>query len=324
MRYIVTGGAGFIGSHFARLLLRGELGEDVEQVTVIDKLTYAGQLVNLKEVESDQRFRFIFGDIADRSLVSKEIDGHDVIVNFAAETHVDRSIHSADDFVNTNVRGTQVLLDCALEARIPLFIQISTDEVYGSISSGSWTEESPLLPNSPYAACKASADLLVRAYHRTFGLDARITRCSNNFGPNQFPEKVIPLFITNLLMGKKVPLYGNGLNSRDWLHVHDHCRGISRVVEGGRPGEIYNLGGGTELSNLQLTRMILGAFNLDDRMIEFVPDRLGHDFRYSVDWSKAKSQLGFRPHTTLESELPNLIDWYDKNRDWWISLRDRP
>ena len=284
MRVLVTGGAGFIGSNFVRRIVDGSLS-GINHVTVLDKLTYAGTLTNLEMLPSGS-FEFIQGDIGDSELVNSVVSKHDAIVNFAAESHVDRSITGARDFVETNVLGTQNLLDSALRNNLKTFLQISTDEVYGTIDEGSWHEEYPLLPNSPYSASKASADLLVRSYHRTFGLDTIITRCSNNYGPHQFPEKVIPLFVTNLIDGKKVPLYGKGMNVRDWLHVDDHCRGIHAVLMKGRSGEVYNIGGGQELTNRELTSIILEKMGRDEASIEYVQDRLGHDLRYSVDIKK--------------------------------------
>ena len=254
MRYLVTGGAGFIGSHYVRSLLDGSLGADVESVCVLDKLTYAGNLGNLDPVATDSRYSFVQGDICDGRILDAVVTGNDVVVNFAAETHVDRSITGPQDFVVTNVVGTQSLLDACRRHDVPRVVHIGTDEVYGSIETGSWTEDSPLLPNSPYAASKASAELLVRAYHRTYGLSVSSTRCSNNYGPYQFPEKVVPLFVTNLIDGLRVPLYGDGLNVRDWLHVDDHVRGIQIVVERGEPGAAYNIGGGVELTNRQPIR----------------------------------------------------------------------
>ena len=321
MRYFVTGGAGFIGSHFVRLLLAANSGL-VEQVTVFDKFTYSGNPANLAEFAEDSRFRLVKGDICDSSLVKSSLRDHDVVVHFAAESHVDRSIQSASPFILSNVLGTQTLLEAARDNNVTtLFIHVSTDEVYGSIDSGSWTEEEPLLPNSPYAASKAGSDLVARSFHRTFGMDIRITRCSNNFGTHQYPEKMIPLFVTNLIDDIKVPLYGDGLNIRDWLHVEDHCRGISAVIERGQPGEIYNIGGGTELTNLEITRMILELCKKDEEFINPVADRLGHDRRYSVDWSKSNKELGYVPIHTLANSLPEIIDWYRKNEAWWRPLK---
>lgn len=321
MKYFVTGGAGFIGSNYVRGLLDGRWGREVEHVTVYDAFTYAGNIHNLDAVIQDKRLAVVEGDICTAEQLRAALPGHDVIVHFAAESHVDRSIESSSVFMTTNVLGTHQLLEAALAHNISVFLHVSTDEVYGSIDSGSWDEEEPLLPNSPYAASKASSDLVARSYFRTHGLDVRITRCSNNFGIYQYPEKVIPLFITNLIEGKKVPLYGDGLNVRDWLHVDDHCRGIDAVVNGGRAGEIYNIGGGTELTNRDLTTMLLGEFGLDDAMITPVEDRLGHDRRYSVDWTKINQELGYSPHFTLSNSLPDIVKWYQDNFDWWMPLK---
>ena len=324
MRYLVTGGAGFIGSHYVRSLLSGALAEDVERVHVLDKLTYAGNLANLASIADDPRYSFVHGDICDGELLDEVIPGHDVIVNFAAETHVDRSIHGPQDFVLTNVVGAQNLLDACLRHDIGRVVHIGTDEVYGSIDVGSWTEDSPLLPNSPYAASKASAELLARAYHRTYGLPVSTTRCSNNYGPYQFPEKVIPLFVTNLIDGRPVPLYGDGLNVRDWLHVDDHCRGIQIVLERGEPGASYNIGGGEELSNRELTEVILRHMGRSwDDSVEYVEDRLGHDRRYSVDDSRLRS-LGYSPSRDFAQGIGDTIRWYRDNPDWWRPLKAAP
>ena len=319
MRLIVTGGAGFIGSNFVRRIVDGSL-TGIDHVTVLDKLTYAGTLTNLKMLPKDS-YEFIEGDIADSSLVDRITKRHDALVNFAAESHVDRSISGAKDFIETNVLGTQNLLDASLRNDLKTFVQVSTDEVYGTIAEGSWTEDFPLLPNSPYSASKASADLIVRSYHRTFGMDVRTTRCSNNYGPHQFPEKVIPLFVTNLIDNKKVPLYGQGLNVRDWLHVDDHCRGIHAVLTRGTPGNIYNIGGGRELTNRELTRIILNKMGYDETNIEQVPDRLGHDLRYSVNHNKITSELGYHPQVRFEEGIEETIDWYKKNESWWRPLK---
>jgi len=319
MRVLVTGGAGFIGSNFVRRIVDGSLS-GIDHVTVLDKLTYAGTISNL-EMLPKESFEFVRGDIGDSDLVNSLASRHDAIVNFAAESHVDRSITGAKDFVVTNVLGTQNLLDSALRNEVRTFVQISTDEVYGTIDEGSWHEEYPLLPNSPYSASKASADLLVRSYHRTFGLDARITRCSNNYGPHQFPEKVIPLFVTNLIDGKKVPLYGKGMNVRDWLHVDDHCRGIHAVLIKGKSGQIYNIGGGQELTNIELTSIILEKMGRDDSSIEFVQDRLGHDLRYSVSIEKISAELGYEPMVRFEDGISETIEWYKANEKWWRPLK---
>lgn len=317
----MTGGAGFIGSNYVRGLLDGRWGRSPELVTVFDAFTYAGNPENLSGFSTDERLRVVKGDILDGASLAETLPGHDVIVHFAAESHVDRSIDSASVFMSTNVLGTQMLLEGALAHHVPRFLHVSTDEVYGSIEIGSWDEQCPLLPNSPYASSKAGSDLVARAYHRTYGLDVRITRCSNNFGSHQYPEKVIPLFITNLIDGKNVPLYGDGMNIRDWLHVDDHCRGIDLVINGGRAGEIYNIGGGTELTNRELTTALLDAFGVGDERINWVEDRKGHDRRYSVDWSKINRELGYSPAHSLRESLPSLIDWYRSNEAWWRPLK---
>ena len=319
MRILVTGGAGFIGSNFVRRIVDGSL-PGFEKVTVLDKLTYAGTLANLAELSKDD-FEFVKGDICDQDLTFDLAKRHDVIVNFAAESHVDRSIANSRDFILTNVLGTHTLLEAARLGGVAQFIQVSTDEVYGSIPTGSWTEDSPLLPNSPYAASKASADLLARSYFRTYGLDVRVTRCSNNYGPHQFPEKIIPLFVTNLIDGRKVPVYGDGLNVRDWLHVDDHCRGIFLTLTKGKAGEIYNIGGGKALTNLELTKRILGAMSADDSQIEYVEDRRGHDLRYSVDIGKVTKELGYIPQVAFDEGLAKTITWYRENQSWWRTLQ---
>src|SRR3954452_4580590 len=321
MKLLVTGGAGFIGSHYVRSLLTGAWGGphgiEPESVVVLDKLTYAGNLANLDPVHDDKRLRFVEGDILDRALVERLIDETDLVVHFAAESHVDRSITGAADFVMTNVVGTQTLLDSALQAGVGRFVHVSTDEVYGSIDVGSGTESQPLEPNSPYSASKAGSDLIARSYARTHGLDVVVTRCSNNYGPYQFPEKVMPLFVTNLIDGFKVPLYGDGLNVRDWLHVADHCRGIQLVAERGRAGEVYNIGGGTELTNRELTERLLAACGADWSAVEPVTDRKGHDRRYSVDITKISNELGYAPQVPFDTGLAETVQWYRDRRDWW-------
>ena len=323
MRVLITGGAGFIGSNFVRKVLDKSL-TGIASITVLDKLTYAGVKANLPEVTGQPGFRFEEGDICDSQLVSQLLVEVDTVINFAAESHVDRSINSAAEFVSTNVAGVQVLLD-AIKAsgRKIRFLQVSTDEVYGSIDSGSWDEDSPLLPNSPYSASKAGGELLARAYYRTHGMDVVITRCSNNYGTHHFPEKLIPLFVTNLLEGKKVPVYGNGKNVRDWLHVDDHCRGIHAALMNGKSGEVYNIGGGRELTNLEITHLILDAMGADESSIEYVEDRKGHDLRYSVDWTKINRELGYEPQVKFEDGLRETIQWYRDNEAWWKPLKNR-
>ncbi|WP_331733510.1 dTDP-glucose 4,6-dehydratase [Streptomyces sp. NBC_01276] len=322
MRVLVTGGAGFIGSHFVRELLAGaypDLGEG--EVVVLDALTYAGNLANLDPVSEDPRLEFVHGDICDRELVAELMADTDLVVHFAAESHVDRSIADASEFVRTNVLGTATLLQAAVAAGTGRFVHVSTDEVYGSIETGSWPEDHPLVPNSPYAASKASSDLLALAFHRTHGLEVCVTRCSNNYGPYQFPEKVIPLFTTNLVDGLDVPLYGDGGNSRDWLHVDDHCRGIALVAVKGRPGEVYNIGGGTELTNLELTDRLLELCGRDAGALRRVADRAGHDRRYSVDIDKISSELGYAPRVPFDRGLAETVAWYREHRAWWEPLK---
>ncbi|WP_369174688.1 dTDP-glucose 4,6-dehydratase [Streptomyces sp. R28] len=324
MNLLVTGAAGFIGSAYVRTLLARDApnapgAPEAPRITVLDKLTYAGTLDNL---ELDHpRLEFVRGDIRDAELVDKLMAEADQVVHFAAESHVDRSITGAADFVLTNVLGTQTLLDAALRYGVAPFVHISTDEVYGSVETGSATEEDTLRPSSPYSASKASSDLLALAYHRTHGLDVRVTRCSNNYGPRQFPEKVVPLFITNLLDGEQVPLYGEGLNVRDWLHVDDHCHAVELVRTKGHPGAIYNIGGGTELSNRDLTALLLEACGADWDRVEHVADRKGHDLRYSVDWTKARTELGYRPRHDFASGLADTVAWYRDHRAWWEPLK---
>jgi dTDP-glucose 4,6-dehydratase len=315
VRILVTGGAGFIGSNYVKHIMNKPKNNDL-QVLVIDKLTYAGTLDNLSEVIDKPNLEFIQGDICDSNLIEKLISNCDRVINFAAESHVDRSIVSAEEFVRTNVLGTQVILEAIRENPSIKFIQVSTDEVYGSIESGSWDESFPLKPNSPYAASKASADLITLAYQKTYSLDLMISRCCNNYGPNQFPEKIIPLFITNLIQGKKIPIYGDGLNVREWIHVDDHCRGLELIFEKGRAGEIYNLGSSYEISNLELTKKLITYFGLGQDIIEYVNDRLAHDKRYSLNYEKAKRTLGFDAELDFDEELAITIEWYKKNHDW--------
>ncbi|WP_333769232.1 dTDP-glucose 4,6-dehydratase [Streptomyces sp. IBSBF 2435] len=324
MRILVTGGAGFIGSQFVRATLLGELPSGPgTRVTVLDNLTYSGNEANLAPVAGHEGYTFVRGDIRDRSVVDAVMAGQDAVVHFAAESHVDRSIADASPFVTTNVLGTQVLLDAALRHRVGRFAHVSTDEVYGSITEGSWTEQWPLAPNSPYSASKAASDLMALAYHRTHGLDVTVTRCSNNYGRYHFPEKMIPLFVTNLLDGRKVPLYGDGRNIRDWLHVSDHCRGIDLVLHKGRSGEVYNIGGGTEVTNRELTERLLAAFGAGWDQVEHVEDRKGHDLRYSLSIDKIREELGYEPLTGFDEGLADTVAWYRDNRQWWEPLKEK-
>ena len=323
MRLLITGAAGFIGSNFVRMIADKRL-QGISRVVVLDKLTYAGVLENLNPAVDISSFLFVEGDICDSNLVTSLLEGVDVIINFAAESHVDRSISGAADFVQTNIVGVQVLLDAIKASGKKIrFLQVSTDEVYGSIEEGSWTEDWPLQPNSPYSASKAGGELLARSYNRTHGMDVVITRCSNNYGSHHFPEKLIPLFITNLIEGKKVPVYGTGENVRDWLHVDDHCRGIFSVLMNGRSGEVYNIGGGRELTNNEITNLILDAMGADESSIEYVEDRKGHDLRYSVDWTKINRELGYEPQVRFEDGLRETIQWYRDNESWWKPLKNR-
>jgi dTDP-glucose 4,6-dehydratase len=323
MRLVVTGAAGFIGSQYVRSLLNTDRGKGITHITVVDSLTYAGNLANLAGVAQDPRYTFVQSDICDSETMNDILNGNDAIVHFAAESHVDRSITGSAEFIRTNVLGTHTLLEASREQKIGRFVHVSTDEVYGSIESGSWPETHPLLPNSPYAASKASSDLLVRSFFRTHHLDTVTTRCSNNYGYYQFPEKLIPLFVTNLIDGKKVPLYGSGTNVRDWLHVDDHCNGIHLALTKGRSGEIYNIGGGTELTNLEMTQLILDEMNVDWDVVERVEDRKGHDLRYSVDCSKAESELGYKPEVTFGQGLTETVEWYKNNESWWRPLKSK-
>ncbi|MGW6203421.1 dTDP-glucose 4,6-dehydratase [Streptomyces sp. NPDC055089] len=320
---LVTGGAGFIGSHYVRTLLGPDGPGDVA-VTVLDKLTYAGSPANLDAVRGHPGFSFVQGDICDAELVGGLMAGHDQVVHFAAESHVDRSIDGGAEFVRTNVLGTHTLVHAAHLAGVRTFVHISTDEVYGSIDEGSWTENEPLAPNSPYSASKASSDLIALSYHRTHGLDVRVTRCSNNYGHHHFPEKVIPLFVTNLLDGRPVPLYGDGAHVRDWLHIDDHVQGIELVRTKGRAGEVYNIGGGTELSNKELTGLLLEACGAAwDTAVVHVEDRKGHDRRYSVDCTRIREELGYEPRKDFRTGLAETVRWYRDNRSWWEPLKER-
>jgi dTDP-glucose 4,6-dehydratase len=320
MRVLVTGGAGFVGSCYVRTLLANGYPEfhDAE-VTVLDSLTYAGNPRNLPL--DHPRLTMIKGDIRDHELLRLLLPGHGAVVHFAAASHVDRSLTDPGEFTSTNVQGTQILLDACLAAGVPRVLHVSTDEVYGSIESGSWTEREPLQPNSPYAASKAGADLVAHAYWRTHGLDVRITRCTNNYGPYQHPEKLIPLFTTNLLVGEPVPLYGDGRNVREWVHVEDHCRGIQQVLIKGAEGQIYNIGGGAALTNRELTGRLLDLCGADWSLVRRVPDRKGHDLRYAIDDSRIRSELGYAPRRRFEEGLREVVQWYRENSTWWRPAR---
>ena len=316
MRVLVTGGAGFIGSNFVRMVLNDPVSH-INSVTVLDALTYSGNLANLKNYLDNPKLKFVQEDIRNSNVVRSLVQDHDAIINFAAESHVDRSINSREEFISTNVVGTQVLLDAAIEFGVRKYLQISTDEVYGSITVGSAKEDDSLEPNSPYSASKAAGDLLVRSYVQTFGLDASITRSSNNYGPFQHTEKLIPHFITNLIRDKQVPIYGDGTNIRDWIHVDDNCRGILKVFLSGAPGEIYNIGGNNEASNLEITRMLLHELDKSEDYIKYVTDRLGHDLRYSINSTKIRETLSFQPEVDFKNGLKSVVKWYVDNSLWW-------
>ncbi|MBI2138810.1 dTDP-glucose 4,6-dehydratase [Candidatus Woesearchaeota archaeon] len=319
VKFLITGGAGFIGSNFIRLLLQRYPDG---KVINLDKLTYAGNLNNLKDIENDPRYEFLKGDICDEKIVEKACKGVDIILNFAAESHVDRSISGPAVFIKTDMMGTQVLLDAVRKFKIKRFIQVSTDEVYGSIQKGSFKESDNLMPSSPYSASKAAADLLVHAYIATYKVPAIIVRSTNNFGPYQYPEKMIPLFVTNLLQGKKVPVYGDGLNVRDWIYVLDNCEAILHVVENGELGGIYNIGGGNEKRNIDITRVMLRHMGKGEEVIEYVKDRPGHDLRYSLDCDKIHA-LGWKPRHSFEKALKETIDWYSSHQGWWKPLKEK-
>ncbi len=320
MKLLVTGGAGFIGSNFILSILKKS---EEYQVVNFDVLTYAGNLANLKSVEKNPSYSFIKGDIADNNAVGEVMKtGIDVVINFAAESHVDRSIMDPNTFISTNVLGTNLLLSAARENNIKLFIQISTDEVYGSLGpTGLFTEDSPLDPTSPYSASKTSADLLALAYFKTYGLPVIITRCSNNYGPYQFPEKLIPLFITNALEDKPLPVYGDGMNIRDWIHAEDHASAIEAVMKNGRPGEVYNIGGNSERTNIEITEYILKTLGKPKSLIRFVEDRLGHDRRYAIDSTKIMSELGWKPQYSFEKAMDETVLWYTENNSWWEEIK---
>ena len=315
--FLVTGGAGFIGSNFIRYLFRKYPDA---RVINLDKLTYAGNLDNLKDVEDNPNYRFVKGDICDEKIVEQVMPGVDVVVNFAAESHVDRSIGAPGDFIRTDMFGVFVLLEAAKRHGVKKFVQISTDEVYGSIENGSFKETDPLMPSSPYSASKAGGDRLAYSYYVTYGMPVVITRCSNNFGPYQYPEKLIPLFITNALDDKELPIYGDGLNVRDWIYVDDHCSAIDLVMREGQDGEVYNIGAGNEKTNLEITEYILEKLGKPRSLMTFVKDRPGHDRGYSLDWSKIRS-LGWKPAHSFEQAMDLTIDWYSKNRWWWEKLK---
>ena len=316
---LITGGAGFIGSNFVRYML-DKYGD--YEIVNLDSLTYCGNLENLREIEDNPNYTFCKGDITDKDLVFKITSDVDYIVNFAAESHVDRSIEDPEIFIKSNVLGTQVLLDAAKEYGIKKYLQVSTDEVYGSLGkTGYFREDTPLAPNSPYSASKASADLMVRAYNKTFDLPVNITRCSNNYGPYQFPEKLIPLMISNALENKLLPVYGDGLNVRDWLHVYDHCSAIDLVLHRGKIGEIYNIGGNNEKKNMEIVKLILQNLNKPESLIHFVKDRLGHDRRYAIDSSKIQNELGWTPKYTFETGIAETIQWYLDNKEWWERIK---
>jgi dTDP-glucose 4,6-dehydratase len=320
MKLLITGGAGFIGSNFIHYWLKNNSSDEILN---LDKLTYAGNLDNLKDIENNDNYSFVKGDICDRVLVKSLMKDIDVVVHLAAESHVDRSIQDSEDFIRTNVEGTRVLLDEAKYAGVSRFHHVSTDEVFGALSfqDAPFNENTPYDPRSPYSASKAASDHLVRAYFYTHNLPVTISNCSNNYGPYQYPEKLIPLFLTNLIKGKKIPVYGKGNNIRDWIHVDDHSRGLEAIIKKGKIGETYLLGGNSEFSNLEITKKIIKIMNTDDSVIEYVKDRAGHDLRYAIDYSKAKRELSWEPKISLEEGLKNTVKWYKKNRAWWQKIK---
>jgi dTDP-glucose 4,6-dehydratase len=322
MRVVITGAAGFIGSRFTELFLKQAERLNFDDVVLLDALTYSGRRENMTNALRDSRVTFVEASINDAAVTDDVLLGAHAVVHFAAESHVDNSIDGARVFYETNVLGTQQLLNSARNGGVERFVHVSTDEVYGSITEGSWREDHILEPNSPYSSAKAGSDLAALAYHRTFGLNVMVTRCSNNYGLRQFPEKMLPLFVTNLIDGEKVPLMGDGLHVREWLHVDDHCQGILLVLENGRPGEIYNIGGDTELTNIEMTHRLLKLCGHDDTMIEVVPNRLGHDRRYSVDWSKIKRELGYQPQVDFDGGLEDTVKWYHDNEAWWRPIKN--
>ena len=321
-KVLVTGGCGFIGSNFVRHLLATD---STIEIINVDALTYAGNLANLRDVESDARYKFVKADITDREAMRPIFaDGVTDLIHFAAESHVDRSIQDSGPFLRTNVIGTQILLDLAREYKITKYVQVSTDEVYGSLGeTGAFTEETPLHPNSPYSASKAGADMLVQAYNHTFGMPTVITRCSNNYGPYQFPEKLIPLFITNLMHDRQVPVYGDGMQVRDWIHVLDHCRGVEAAWRNGKPGEVYNFGGRCEKPNIELTKTLIQLLGKDESLIRYVQDRPGHDRRYAIDCTKAEQELGWTPQVQFKEGLDETIAWYKSNPDWVAGILNK-
>lgn len=324
MRVVITGAAGFIGSRFAEMVVERADERGYTDIVLLDALTYSGRRENMAAALADPRVRFVHASINDAAVTDDLLAGAHAVVHFAAESHVDRSITGARAFFETNVLGTQQLLESARQGGVARFVHVSTDEVYGSIPEGAWTEDHILEPNSPYSSSKAGSDLAALAYHRTFDLPVMVTRCSNNYGPRQFPEKIIPLFVTNLMDGLTVPLYGDGLNVRDWLHVDDHCRGIMAVLEEGRTGEVYNIGGGTELTNRDLTTRLLALCGADESRVTPVADRLGHDRRYCVDWGKIHRELGYSPHVSFDEGLAATVAWYHDNEAWWRPLKVAP